>query len=101
MQAVSQSQATSRGELFSLGNVSFSPAALIAIQETPLCQEDLLRAHHSGKAWQHQPFLKEQNLAALENADWVCSPFKLVTGKTVWLITEPNRATTVALLEAP
>ena len=68
---------------------------------TPLRQEDLVRDHHSGKAWQHQPSLKEQNLTALENADWVCSSFALVTGKTVWLITEPNRATTIAILEAP
>lgn len=86
--------------LFELGEVSFSSTVREALKETALSEAELLRQHQSG-AWDDQPHLQTDNLAALANADWVCSSFALPTGKTVWLMTAPDRSSTLAILEEP
>jgi hypothetical protein len=87
-------------ELFPLGAVSFSPSARQALHEACQSETDLL-AQHQGGAWEDMPHVQADNLAALSQADWICSSFDLPTGKTLWLITDPERASTIALLEGP
>ena len=89
-----------QGALFELGIVSFSPAVREALQNASLSETEMLRLHQNGE-WESQPYLKAKNLEALKNDDWVCSSFDLPRGRTVWLFTEPNRTSTIALLENP
>ena len=87
-------------ELFTLGEISFAPAASAALKEAARSEPELVSLHQSG-AWMHQPHLQIENLAALKNSGWVCSSFELTTGKTVWLMTTPDRSSTIAVLEEP
>ena len=89
-----------RAELFTLGEVSFSPSASAAVKEAGKTESELVSLHQSG-AWNHQPHLQMENLAALRNSGWVCSSFELTAGKTVWLMTTPDRSSTIAVLEEP
>ena len=68
-----------------------------ALRHAAQSETELLRQHQGG-AWENKPHLQTDNLAALNPPDWICSSFELPTGQTVWLCTEPNRASTVALL---
>ena len=83
---------------FQLGVVSCSGRVETALAAAGVSKDELLAFHQFATSAE----LRREHQQALEKGDWVCSPFELErSGKTVWVITDPQQQTTSLHLEEP
>lgn len=81
---------------FRLGVVSCSPDVKEVLDEVGIPQDELLRFHQLPP----NPDLQADHVQAITHRDWICSPFELnQSGKTVWIITDPQQKSTNLYLE--
>ena len=81
---------------FRLGVVSCSPEVREVLNEAGIPQDELLRFHQLPPT----PELQADHLQAITDRSWICSPFELnQSGKTVWIITDPQQKSTSLNLE--
>jgi len=84
---------------FDLGRVLTTPGAEQAMNEAGISYESLLSRHAAGDWGDLDEDDKRANdLALASGEDRIFSAYRLLTGETVWLITEADRSATTALL---
>ena len=90
-----------KNQLFSLGQIVSTPAALEAIKEAGEYPETYLQRHVSGDWGDLEQDDKAMNNNAVtdkENPDRVFSAYAMGNGTKIWIITEWDRSATTILL---
>jgi hypothetical protein len=85
-------------QLFSLGNIVATPAALEAMTDAGINPLSLLRRHAAGDWGDLDAEDKTENDFSLTRYLRILSSYKLPTGDKVWIITEADRSATTFLL---
>ncbi len=81
---------------FNLGKISCSLEVKEALDEAGIPQDELLHFHQLPPT----PELQNDHLEAISQQEWICSSFELnQSGKTVWIITDPQQKGTALHLE--
>jgi hypothetical protein len=81
---------------FRLGVVSFGKEVKELLEQTGVPQDELLRFHQMPPS----PELQAEHQQAIAEQDWIFSSFEFkTTGRTVWIVTDPQRKTTGLYLE--
>jgi len=85
---------------FTLGHVVRTPNALEALSDSKVSEASLLERHRSGDFGDVSSADRDSNLAAIENGGRVFSAYRITPYRTLWVITDADRAMTNVLMPA-
>ena len=83
---------------FDLGKISCSLSVKAALDESGVNQDELVEFHQLRQVEDGAATTRTE----ADDAGWVCSSFELPKlGRTVWVVTDPQRLSTTLYLEEP
>ena len=88
-------------QLFELGSVVATPAALDALKQAGQSPSELLNRHLAGDWGELCDEDRQLNDEAVENGSRILSSYSLSTGTKVWIITEADRSSSCLFLRLP